>query len=420
MSSPIPRLFSLVLTALLLLTGCGFSERSAASGTPKTDQLITEVWQIINRDYVDGTFNYQDWTTVRKEYLARSLITTEQTYQAVQEMVATLKDPYTSFLNPKDYSALQTQVSGELLGVGLQIVLTNDTQELTVVSPFEGSPAYRAGLRPRDVITAIDRVSTKGLDLDGAAAKLRGAPGSKVALTIRRNRQQFTVTLARDRIEINPVHSSVKEVGGMSLGYIRLPAFNSNATEEVRQAIKNLEHRKVKGYILDLRYNPGGLFIAGVEIARFWLEPGQTVVSTVNREGVRDAAPSASGGPLTRKPLVLLVNGGSASASEILAGALQDNKRAQLVGNRTFGKGLVQQVYALSDGSGLRVSIARYQTPSGKDIHKIGIEPDLKVDPPADFAPTALATPQDPQFIAAAHLLTRQMAERGAQPVKSG
>jgi len=405
MMRPAHLLVSLVLS--WGVTACGSTAQTIAAGNGESTRLIQEVWQIINRDYVDGTFNGQDWWKVRKQYLNKAPQTTDSTYQALSEMVGTLKDPYTRFLKPKDYQQLQTQVSGELSGVGLQIALSPESNELTVIAPFEGSPAYRAGIRSRDVITAIDGIATKGMDLDVAAEKLRGAAGSKVNLTLRREQKEIALTLIRAKVEINPVRFEVKKVEGAQLGYIRLPSFNSNATSEVKKAIQTLERKEVQGYILDLRSNGGGLLGAGIDVAKLWLPKEQVVVSTVTRKGLRDSTKSSPLGPVTTKPLTLLVDQGTASASEILSGALQDNKRAQLVGTRTFGKGLIQQIYTLSNGSGLAVSIAKYQTPSGRDIHKVGIEPDLKVELPPDILPEALATAQDPQFMAAVRLLTK-------------
>jgi len=405
MMRPAHLLVSLVLS--WGVTACGSTAQTIAAGNGESTRLIQEVWQIINRDYVDGTFNGQDWWKVRKQYLNKAPQTTDLTYQALSEMVGTLKDPYTRFLKPKDYQQLQTQVSGELSGVGLQIALSPESNELTVIAPFEGSPAYRAGIKSRDVITAIDGIATKGMDLDVAAEKLRGAAGSKVNLTLRREQKEIALTLIRAKVEINPVRFEVKKVEGAQLGYIRLPSFNSNATSEVKKAIQTLERKEVQGYILDLRSNGGGLLGAGIDVAKLWLPKEQVVVSTVTRKGLRDSTKSSPLGPVTTKPLTLLVDQGTASASEILSGALQDNKRAQLVGTRTFGKGLIQQIYTLSNGSGLAVSIAKYQTPSGRDIHKVGIEPDLKVELPPDILPEALATAQDPQFMAAVRLLTK-------------
>jgi len=271
---------------------------------------------------------------------------------------------------------MQIDTSGELSGVGIQLSLDKDTKELVVVSPIEGSPASRAGVMPKDVITAIDGKSTRGMTTEDAVKLIRGQEGSRVTLTLRRKAQVLEVPLTRERIELHAVESQINtSPEGLRVGYIRLKQFNANATKDMRQALREMEAKGVDGYVLDLRSNPGGLLMASVEIARQLLNEG-TIVSTKTRSGITDVK-RATGRALTARPLVVLVNEGSASASEILSGALQDNKRAVLVGQKTFGKGLVQSVRGLADGSGMTVTIAKYLTPSGRDIHKHGISPDV-------------------------------------------
>jgi carboxyl-terminal processing protease len=246
-----------------------------------------------------------------------------------------------------------------------------------VVSPIDGSPASRAGVQPKDVITAIDGKSTKGMSTEDAVKLIRGQAGTSVTLTLQRKGQSLQVPLTRERIELHAVdHQINTSPDGVKVGYIRLRQFNATATKDMRLAVKDLEEKGAQGYVLDLRSNPGGLLMASVEIARQWLNEG-TIVSTKTRDGIQDVK-RANGRALTAKPLVVLVNEGSASASEILSGALQDNQRAVLVGQKTFGKGLVQSVRGLSDGSGMTVTIAKYLTPSGRDIHKHGIDPDVQ------------------------------------------
>lgn len=227
------------------------------------------------------------------------------------------------------------------------------------------------------MIVTIDGKSTKGMSTADAVKLIRGPEGSKVELGLRRKGQVLNVPLVRARIEINSVDTSLNTApNGNKIGYIRLKGFNANASREMRDAIRELESEGAQGYVLDLRFNPGGVLEASVDIARQWLNEG-TIVSTRTREGIRDVR-RATGSAITDKPMVILVNEGSASASEILSGALQDNDRAQLVGMKTFGKGLVQSVRGLADGSGMTVTIAKYLTPSGRDIHKNGIEPDVQ------------------------------------------
>ncbi|MEL7314538.1 MAG: S41 family peptidase, partial [Cyanobacteria bacterium J06559_3] len=239
--------------------------------------------------------------------------------------------------------------------------------------------------------------------------RIRGRVGTDVTLTIRREEEVIDFDLTRARIEIHPVRYSVKETPEGPVGYIRLTQFSNNAAGEMREAIEDLETQDVSGYVMDLRSNPGGLLYSSIEIARMWLDEG-TIVSTVNRQGVveEEAANSRS---LTDKPLVVLIDGGSASASEILSGALQDHDRAQLVGTNTFGKGLVQSVRSLPDGSGVAITIAKYLTPSGRDINKQGIEPDFVVelsDEEREYLAEdreRIGTPEDPQYSKAQELL---------------
>jgi carboxyl-terminal processing protease len=223
---------------------------------------------------------------------------------------------------------------------------------------------------------AIDGKSTKGMSTEDAVKLIRGQAGTTVNLTLKRKAQTLELPLTRERIELHAVdHQINTSADGVKVGYIRLKQFNATATKDMRQAVKDLEEKGAQGYVLDLRSNPGGLLMASVEIARQWLNEG-TIVSTKTRDGIQDVK-RANGRALTTKPMVVLVNEGSASASEILSGALQDNNRAVLVGQKTFGKGLVQSVRGLSDGSGMTVTIAKYLTPSGRDIHKHGIDPDV-------------------------------------------
>ncbi|MGF1601869.1 MAG: carboxyl-terminal processing protease CtpC [Thermosynechococcaceae cyanobacterium] len=364
--------------ASIVLTGAGLHfSRSWALFSDGPKEIVDEVWQVINHDYVDGNFNGVDWRSSRNKYLKRNYTTNEEAYKAVREMLEPLGDPYTRFLDPEQFKSMQIDTSGELTGVGIQITQDEKTKDITVISPIEGSPASRVGILPKDVIVKVGDKSTKGLDINAVVGLIRGPVGSDVALTIKRGNEQFNFTIKRERIELQAVESGVRPSASGSIGYIRLTQFSSNAAADMRTAIRDLNKKNVAGYILDLRLNPGGLLYSSAEIARMWMDNG-TIVTTVNRRGAIDKL-TASRGKLTDKPLVILVDGGSASASEILAGALQDNKRAVLVGEKTFGKGLVQSVHPLEDGSGLAVTIAKYLTPSGRDINKRGIEPDIKV-----------------------------------------
>jgi carboxyl-terminal processing protease len=404
-----------------------------------SDQLLlNEAWKIVNQAYVDGSFNHQNWWQLREKTLKQPLKDRAATYDAIRTMLGTLNDPYTRLLQPAQYRSLQTSTSGELTGVGLQIAVNPDTKYLEVISPIEGSPAAIAHLLPRDQILQIDGVLTTDLTLDEAAEKMRGKLGTVVVLEVQHTGKVEaieTVALKRDRIEINPVRSEMRKApDGSTLGYIRLAQFNANATRDLKTAIEKLEAQKVKGYILDLRNNPGGLLQAGVEIADLWMDP-QPIVYTVDRHGLLGSF-EATTPALTHAPLVVLVNRGTASASEILAGALQDTGRATLVGERTFGKGAIQSLFDLSDGSGLAVTIATYETPNHRNINKVGIQPDREVllDPivavgkdGAKQLPKGVLNPvskdtnnpllRDRQYLAAVKQLTQTQVAASAAPL---
>jgi carboxyl-terminal processing protease len=390
-------------------------QRGQALFKPSPKELVDEVWQIIHRQYVDGTFNQVDWQAVRKEYLSKSYSNQEEAYKSIREMLKKLEDPYTRFMDPEEFKNMQVDTSGKLTGIGITISQDEKTKQIVVIAPIEDTPAFKAGILAKDVILEIDGKSTQGMDTNQAVSLIRGKEGTRVNLKILRNGQQKQFVITRAEIEIHPVRYSEKQTPAGKVGYIRLNQFNANAVSEMQSAIKKLESQQVSGYVLDLRGNPGGLLYASVEIARMWIDRG-TIVSTIDRQGVQDQE-VANGRSLTNKPLVVLVDKGSASASEILSGALQDNKRALLVGTQTFGKGLVQSVRPLDDGSGLAVTIAKYHTPSGKDINKHGVDPDIKVElsdaQRQDLwlnERDKLATLEDPQFAKAIEVLGKQAA----------
>lgn len=404
---------AVVLTAVTLAnTGC--SSKSLASlnrASPK--ELVDEVWQIIDKSYVDGTFNQVDWKAVRNDYLNRTYTSDEEAYKAIREMLKKLDDPYTRFMNPEEFKNMQVETSGELTGVGIQLTQDEETKKLVVISPIEDSPAFTAGIQAKDIITKIDGKTTEGMDTNQAVSLIRGQVNTEVTLTILRDKKEIDFKLKRAKIEIRPVRKSVQKSPIGEIGYIRLNQFSANAASEMKSAIKDLEQKKVAGYILDLRSNPGGLLYGSIEIARMWLKEG-TIVSTVDRVGEADKQ-TANKAELTDKPLVVLVDGGSASASEILSGALQDNKRAVLVGTKTFGKGLVQSVRGVGNGAGLAVTIAKYFTPNGTDINHAGIEPDFKVEltdaQKKDLRSDRdkIATASDPQYAKALEVLTNKV-----------
>ncbi|NMG11406.1 carboxyl-terminal processing protease CtpC [Brasilonema sp. UFV-L1] len=407
-----------VTLTTIAVTSLGIHSQGQALFKESPKELVDEVWQIINRQYVDGTFNKVDWQAVRREYLNKSYTNKQEAYKSIREMLKKLDDPYTRFMDPEEFKNMQVDTSGELTGIGIQIGLDEKTKKLTVIAPIEDTPAEKAGVLAKDIITKINGKSTEGMDTNQAVSLIRGEAGTPVNLTVLRNGQEKEFRITRAKIEIHPVEYSQKQTPVGKVGYIRLKQFSAHASKEMQQAIRNLEAKQVDGYVLDLRNNPGGLLFSSIEIARMWMNKG-TIVSTKDRfaEVEREIA---NGRALTTKPLVVLVDKGSASASEILSGALQDNKRAVLIGSQTFGKGLVQSVRPLDDGSGLAVTIAKYYTPNNRDINKHGIDPDVKVDL-TDAQRQQLwlkerekiATLQDPQFAKAVEVLGKEIAQKG-------
>lgn len=407
-SSRTIKLFIAFTVTYLLVPQNNSSVSAALEESPKT--VVDEVWQIVNSEFVDPEFNHVDWKIQRQELLQKEYNNQKSAYLAIRKSLKDLGDPYTRFLNPEEYEELTSQTSGELSGIGIRLGVDKKTSKLTVVEPIPNSPASKVGLKAGDHITSIDGKPTKSMSLEQASAEIKGKIGTEVKLEIsRQDKPPFKVSIARAQIELPSISYTLNREKDSKVGYIKLDEFSSHAAAQMQQAIKELSAKDASGFILDLRGNPGGLLFSSVEIARMWMEKG-AIVSTIDRKGGNDKF-AANGKSLTDLPLVVLVDGYSASASEILAGALKENKRAKLVGSRTYGKGTVQQVHALSDGSGLAVTIAHYYPPSGIDINKKGIAPDIRVDlnrkQQTDLGtnPSLIGTEADPQYSRAVAIL---------------
>ncbi|MFB6275919.1 MAG: carboxyl-terminal processing protease CtpB [Halothece sp.] len=382
--------------------------------SPKT--VVDEVWQIVNENYVNPNFDQQEWEKTREELLSRNYSSKQEAYRAIRKSLEQLNDPYTRFLDPQEYESLKNQTSGELSGVGLRLEINEKNQSLTVVEPIENSPAAKAGIKPGDEIVAINGKPTSLLSLEQASELIRGESGTKVKLQLSRTgKGLFALTLTRAEIELPRVTYELRKTNQMRVGYIKVKEFSSHATEQMREAILDLKKKNAEAYVVDLRNNPGGLLYASIEMARMWLDQG-AIVSTVDRSG-DDKTFRANDTAITDKPLAVLVNGKSASASEILAGALKDNNRAIIVGSKTYGKGTVQSVNSLSDGSGVAVTVARYYPPSGKNINHHGIKPDVssKINRSQKLRlssnPELKGTKQDPQFMSAIEVLNQRLGK---------
>jgi len=328
------------------------------------------------------------------------------TQQAIKGMLAGLKDPYTTYLSPDEIRQLEESLNGgDFGGIGVYIVQDPKTG-LILVQPIEGTPAARAGIKTGDTIMAVDGKPTKGQTLDTVEREIRGRTGTYVQLLVRSQNEKETheVTVMRERIHVPSVHAKVEG----NIGYIRLADFGSMSYDEIRNAINTTRREGAKAFILDLRNNGGGLLDAAVEISSLWIKQG-VIVSTVDRPGNREVH-EATGHYDPAEPLVVLVNKYTASASEITAGAIQDDHVGTVVGTRTFGKGVVQSIYRLPDLSALKITTARYLTPSGRDIDHRGIEPDVVVNQAVD--PLIIDTPNDRQLAEGKALLERRLANR--------
>lgn len=367
--------------ALLIPLAMATTIQQGFAYTPQS--LYDEVWKLINVRFVNEDKNGQDWRIWRHRF-DDQLKDEADANVAIETMLASLNDRYTRFLDKDEFAEEGRSIKATLFGIGIQIGLRDD--KLVVISPIDDTPADKAGLKANDEILEIDGKNTKGISVKEAADLIRGEKGTQVHLLIRRDdKPAKDYAIMRDEIKLksvslnNPFNVDIPN----NIGYIKLSTFlSSNASQEVQNALKE-QHNK-SGYILDLRSNPGGLLSNAIRIADFFLEEG-SIVSTVDRDGykeVRYSSPST----LTTKPLVVLINGGSASASEILSGALKDNKRAVLIGERSFGKGLVQEINQLPGGSGVNITTQRYLTPNDTDINKKGIEPDIAIELTEDNA----------------------------------
>ena len=407
----------------LLLTSLLFFFPSYALPTAKTliiedspKEVIDQVWQIIYRDYMDvsNVYSRKNWIKLRNKLLSAKYEDSTDSYEAIRAMLLTLEDPYTRFLDPKEFDEMRIDTTGELTGIGIQISIDDVTKDIIVVSPIEGTPAFEAGIQSKDIISSINGTQTKGMSVENVVKLIRGKKGTFVNIGISRNNKYIEIPLIRDLISIRTVISKLNITDtGHKLGYIRIKTFSANAASEMRSSILRLEKQDSQAYIIDLRGNPGGLLEASIEIARQLLDSG-VIVSTLTKDGVTDVRRS-TGNALTSKPLAVLVNGGSASASEILSGAIQDNNRGIIVGQKTFGKGLVQSVRTLVDGSGLTVTVAKYLTPNGTDINKNGIFPDFKALNNAKknnkFLLSDLGTLKDNQYVVAENALVKMLSK---------
>ncbi len=373
-----------VLAALSALPAFADDKSAAADERLTPQQVYDRAWTLIKDNFYLESYSTppasQDWSRWRHRYDDK-LRSDDDAHKAIQTMLASLGDPYTRFLDKEAFDDEKSHIKASLAGVGMQLGINKD-QRIVVIAPIEDSPAQKAGIQSGDEILEVDGKPIKGLALDQIVKQIRGEVGTVVKVSYARAGKKHYIELTRADIAIKAVSTvEVLNFGGNSgkFGYIRLDTFMSErASKEVRAALAKVESEGAEGVILDLRGNPGGLLSNAINMANMFIDHG-VIVSTVDNGDYKISQIAKPKDPCVTLPLVILINEGSASASEILSGCLRDNHRAKLVGAKSFGKGLVQAINALGDGSSINVTVARYLTPADIDIHKTGIVPEYAV-----------------------------------------
>ena len=393
----------------LVLLGGGFWSGWAAG--VKHPQVIT-VAQATNivppaaasTSLADFSTFWQAWEDINNLYLRNpSVSSTAKVYGAINGMVQSLGDPYTEFFTPADSQQFQQDIAGNFGGIGAELGM-NAQNQIVVIAPLTGTPAAAAGLKPEDVVAAINGSSTDQMSLDQAVNIIRGPIGTKVTLTIMRSgwtkTQDFTITRANIQVPI----VTFKMMDG-NIAYIQLAQFDQTAPQLFYNALVQAVNDHAQGIVLDLRNDPGGYLDVAVNLAGYFLKPGSLVVSEVGRAVATTTYTAQGNGALDNFPMAILVNGGSASAAEILSGALHDDRNIPLIGEKTFGKGTVQQLVNLSDGSSLKITVAHWVMPDGEIIEHKGITPDYVVP----LTDTDIKNGQDPQLQKAIQILQSEI-----------
>ena len=374
-----------IITCLVLGFGGGILY------TNKNTPTVASIQQLVNQDAgkvqnVDFSLFWKVWSELSAKYVDKSKLDTQKmVYGAIEGMVDSVGDPYTVFFEPVKAKQFAQEISGAFGGVGMEIGVKNEI--LTVVAPLPDTPAAKAGILAGDKILKINGTSTQGLSAEEAVSTIRGKVGTKVTITLSSTADKVRdVTMTRETIKVPTVVwkmiSNPAAAGSKNIAYIQAYQFNENINSQFKKAVDEIEksNPKADGIVLDLRNNPGGLLDSAINLAGYFIQKGQLVVSEIFGDGTKNNFTSEGNAILAKYRTVILVNGGSASASEILAGALHDNLKLKLIGEKTFGKGSVQELANLDNGASLKVTVARWFTPAGINISEKGIEPDIKVE----------------------------------------
>lgn len=358
-------------------------------------KLFDYTWQLVKNEYYDPNFNNQYWARWKKHYNGK-IKTTDDAKIAIETMLASLNDPYSRFLTKEEFARQNDAITSKFSGIGVNIV--NDSGKIRIISVLEDTPAQFADIKAGDIIFSIDDVKASGLSLAEVSNLVKGPVNTFVSLDILRDGEIINKKIIRKEISVKTVKSSVQD----DIGYIQITSFISSSTpNEFLEALENTHD--TKGLIIDLRGNTGGLLPNAVFISNLFIENGHRIVSIVGRNGYRYDVIAQENDVDIEKPLVILVDESSASASEILSGALKDYKRAKLVGTKTYGKGMVQKIISMPNETGINLTVARYLTPNGSDINKSGIEPDIVVP----LTEENITQKQDPQYDMAKSVLEK-------------
>jgi carboxyl-terminal processing protease len=373
--------------------------------------VVEQVWNTVDQKFIDPSFNHHDWRQIRHQFLSQPYASTPQAYAAVGSMLQLLGEPQTRFVNPAQLASTVQEFTGQIAGIGLSdpwVALDRNTGEFKILHLIADSPALKTGLQPLDVIQAVEGMPTKNLARDEILMRTRGKAGTGVQLTIRRGNKLFDVVVTRELLTVRTVRSRITGDPGKHFGYITLTQFAQDSAQEMRNAIVDLLDKGAQGFILDLRNDPGGFVPASRAVASLFIGNKELIYYSVDQTGVPKEVRTEAY-PITDRPLVAIVNRATASAAEMLVGALKDNHRAALVGTKTFGQDLIHSLQPLTDGSGLVIAVARFKTPAGTDVGRGGISPDYAVES-AETNLVSNTPATDPQYKEAARVLLQEVS----------
>ena len=384
---------------LILIIGTGAFFLGTVYGSLNSEEIIDNGTPVVGDSSFDKLYEVRD--VINSQYY-QDIDQDALVEGAIKGMVNSVGDPYTVFFNAEEYKEFNDDGDGNYVGIGVIVGIKED--RIVVITPFEGSPALKAGLRSGDFITKVEGVEYTGTELDKAVSVIKGEEGKPVTLTIMRNGEEQDITIVRASITIVNVESEMLEG---DIAHVTMLQFSNNTAEQVREAMEELRDQGAKGYILDLRGNPGGFLDEAVDVASLFVEKDKTILYTLDKYNQKKEYRSY-GGSFIGAPLVVLIDGGSASASEVVSGALKDYEAATLVGQQSFGKGIVQMVYQVGDGEAVKVTVSSYYSPDGINIHGEGIVPDIEVEIPED-AEMPLTKENDTQLQKAVEVLREKM-----------